>query len=224
MWDCQPAPLRQDLIRRLAEQWGETRRDEWGERRGSQLVERPILVLHCTYQVFRHYPFQHLSAMASLQQTEAINVAAADGGLAQVFAEKNVDKLIVDLFKTESILILEDFASSFTADKWNTEAENFCDKVESLKGKTVQVARLRNAVILARAVINSPPPEKETASLNADFEAPLDAVQKDQVAKSWTTRCTGSCSPCTSARRTRWSTGCSGSFGATRRASSWSAR
>ena len=60
--------------------------------------------------------------------------------------------------------------------------------MESLKGKTVQAARLRNAVILARAVINRPTPEKETASLNADFEAPLDAVQKDQMAKSWTTR------------------------------------
>ena len=34
--------------------------------------------------------------MASRQEIEAINVAAADGGLAQVFAE-NVDKLIVDL-------------------------------------------------------------------------------------------------------------------------------
>ena len=60
--------------------------------------------------------------------------------------------------------------------------------MESLKGKTVHAARLRNAVILARAVINRPPPEKETAPAIADFEAPLDAAQKDQMAKSWTSR------------------------------------
>ena len=126
--------------------------------------------------------------MASHQQIEAINVAAPYGGLAQVFEEKNVDKLIVDLFGTEDILTLEGFASSFTTDEWEAEAENFRDKVELLKGKIVHAARLRNAVILARAVINRPPPEKETASINADFEAPLDAAQKDQMAKSWTSR------------------------------------
>ena len=47
--------------------------------------------------------------MASHQQIEAINVAAPDGGLAQEFEEKNVDKLIADLFKTMDILTLEDF-------------------------------------------------------------------------------------------------------------------
>ena len=125
--------------------------------------------------------------MATIQQIEAINVAVPDGGLAQVFAEKNVDPLIVGVFKTEGVLTLEDFASSFTAANWEKEAENFRDKVESLKGKTVFAARLRNAVILARAVINRPPPEKEAAPL-ADFEAPLDAGQKDQMAKAWTTR------------------------------------
>ena len=125
--------------------------------------------------------------MATIQQIETINVAVADGGLAQVFTEKNVDPLIVGVFKTEGITTLEDFASSFTAANWEKEAENFRDKVESLKGKTVFAARLRNAVILARAVINRPPPEKEAAPL-ADFEAPLDAGQKDQMAKSWMTR------------------------------------
>ena len=58
----------------------------------------------------------------------------------------------------------------------------------SLKGKTVHAARFRNAVILARAVINRPLPEKETAPAIADFEAPLHAAQKDQMAKSWTFR------------------------------------
>ena len=125
--------------------------------------------------------------MATIQQIETINVAVADGGLAQVFAEKNVDPLIVGVFTTEGIQTLEDFASSFTAANWEKEAEDFRDKVESLKGKTVFAARLRNAVILARAVINRPPPEKEAAPL-ADFEAPLDAGQKDQMAKAWTTR------------------------------------
>ena len=126
--------------------------------------------------------------MATQQQIESINTAAPDGGLAQVFEQKDVDKLLVEHFKTEDIKTLEDFASSFTTAKWETEAEDFRDKVESLKGKTVHAARLRNAVILARAVINRPPPEKETAPAIADFEAPLDAAQKDQMAKSWTSR------------------------------------
>ena len=39
--------------------------------------------------------------MATRQQIEAINTAAPDGGLAQVFHEKRVDKLIVDHFKSE---------------------------------------------------------------------------------------------------------------------------
>ena len=71
--------------------------------------------------------------MATIQQIETINVAVADGGLAQVFAEKNVDPLIVGVFTTEGILTLEDFASSFTAANWEKEAEDFRDKVESLK-------------------------------------------------------------------------------------------
>ena len=50
--------------------------------------------------------------MATQQQIEAINTAAPDGGLAQVFEEKSVDKLIVAHFKSEDILTLEDFASS----------------------------------------------------------------------------------------------------------------
>ena len=116
--------------------------------------------------------------MATQQQIESINTAAPDGGLAQVFEQKDVDKLLVEHFKSEDIKTLEDFASSFTTAKWETEAEDFRDKVESLKGKTVHAARLRNAVTLARAVINRPPPEKETAPAIADFEAPLDAAQK----------------------------------------------
>ena len=126
--------------------------------------------------------------MATHQQIEAINTAAPDGGLAQVLEEKSVDKFIVDHLKSDDILTLEDFASSFATDKWEAEADNFRDKVESLKGKIVHTARLRNAVILARAVVNRPPPEKETAPPNADFEAPLGAAQKDQMAKSWTSR------------------------------------
>ena len=126
--------------------------------------------------------------MATQQQIESINTAAPDGGLAQVFELKDVDKLLVEHFVSEDIKTLEDFASSFTTAKWETEAEDFRDKVESLKGKTVHAARLRNAVTLARAVINRPPPEKETAPAIADFEAPLDAAQKDQMAKAWTTR------------------------------------
>ena len=105
-----------------------------------------------------------------------------------MFEEKSVDKLIVDHFKSEDILTLEDFASSVTTDKWEAEADNFRDKVESLKGETVHAARLRNAVILARAVINRPPPEKEAAPPISDSEAPFDAAQKDQMAKSWTSR------------------------------------
>ena len=52
--------------------------------------------------------------MATIQQVETINVAVADGGLAQVFAEKNVDPLIVGVFTTEGIQTLEDFASSLS--------------------------------------------------------------------------------------------------------------
>ena len=44
--------------------------------------------------------------MATQQQIEAINTAAPDGGLAQVFQEKSVDKPIVDHFKSDDILTL----------------------------------------------------------------------------------------------------------------------
>ena len=70
--------------------------------------------------------------MATQQQIESINTAAPDGGLAQVFEQKDVDKLLVEHFQTEDIKTLEDFASSFTTAKWETEAEDLEVSLECL--------------------------------------------------------------------------------------------
>lgn len=126
--------------------------------------------------------------MATQDHINLINTSAADGGLAQVLEVTNVNALIVAEIKAEDINNLLDFASYWTTTGFETEAVSFRDRVEALQTKKVEVARIRNAILLAKAVITRPPPAKEPDELAPDIEAPLNALQKETMVKAWETR------------------------------------
>ena len=126
--------------------------------------------------------------MATQDHINLINTSAADGGLAQVLDVTNVNALIVAEIKAEDINNLLDFASYWTTTGFETEAVSFRDRVEALQTKKVEVARIRNAILLAKAVITRPPPAKEPDELAPDIEAPLNALQKETMVKAWETR------------------------------------
>ena len=126
--------------------------------------------------------------MASQDHISQINTSAADGGLAQVLALANVNPLIVAEIKAEDVNTLLEFASYWTTSGFEEEAISFRNRVESLKTKGVEVARIRSAILLAKAVITRPPPTKEPDEQAPDIEAPLNALQKETMAKAWDTR------------------------------------
>ena len=126
--------------------------------------------------------------MATQDHINLINTSAADGGLAQVLEVTNVSALIVAEIKAEDINNLLDFASYWTTSGSETEAIAFRDRAETLQTKKVEAARIRNAILLAKAVITRPPPAKEPDELAPDIEAPLNALQKETMVKAWETR------------------------------------
>ena len=114
--------------------------------------------------------------MAAIQTVTTVDTTTPDGGLDQVLDSCKVNPLIVGMIKTEGIEDLSDFSASFTQTGYEKEAETFRNKSEELKklDKQIDVARLRKAIIMARAVLNRPAPGKEAlAPEPADIEARL---------------------------------------------------
>ena len=104
-----------------------------------------------------------------------------------MFEQKGVDKLLVDALQGRGHQTLEDFASSFTTAKWETEARTSATRWSRSR------ARPSSGTPSQRCHpgegCDQPPPAGEgDGTRHRDFEAPLDAAQKDQMAKSWTSR------------------------------------
>jgi hypothetical protein len=126
--------------------------------------------------------------MANMQTIEKVDVKAADGGLAQVLELTKVNQLLVDLIKEEGVTNLEEFASLWTKDGFEKEAQEFRDKVDSIKGKMVEASRLRIAIQVARGVLERPKNKEPAQGSEPDVEAPLDPMVRESMAKAWTTR------------------------------------
>ena len=66
-----------------------------------------------------------------------------DGGLGACFAAAGKGACTIAEFAEEGVESLADFVGHFTVSGCEKEAENVRDKVESLKGRTVDTARIR---------------------------------------------------------------------------------
>ena len=112
--------------------------------------------------------------MANMQTIEKVNVQVADGGLAQVLELTKVNQLLVDLIKEEGVTNLAEFTSLWTKEGFEKEAQEFRDKVDSIKGKMVEASRLRIAIQVARGVLDRPKSKEAAQGSEIDVEAPLE--------------------------------------------------
>ena len=129
--------------------------------------------------------------MASSQQVASINQATPDGGLKQVLETAKLNPEVVKiLVEEEEVTNLAEFSSFFTKDGYGAEAVTLRDRVEALKNKQVEVARIRTAVLLARGVLAQPAPAEAspTKTPTVDMEAPLDPRAKETMMESWNER------------------------------------
>ena len=129
--------------------------------------------------------------MASSQQVASINQATPDGGLKQVFETAKLNPEVVKiLVEEEEVTNLAEFSSFFTKDGYEEEAVTLRNRVEALKSKQVEVARIRTAVLLARGVLAQPAPAEAspTKTPTVDMEAPLDPGAKETMMESWNER------------------------------------
>ena len=129
--------------------------------------------------------------MASSQQVASINQATPDGGLKQVLETAKLNPEVVKiLVEEEEVTNLAEFSSFFTKDGYEEEAVTLRNRVEALKNKQVEVARIRTAVLLARGVLAQPAPAEAspTKTPTVDMEAPLDPGAKETMMESWNER------------------------------------
>ena len=126
--------------------------------------------------------------MATMEAIQKIDTSAADGGLKAVLTQAKVNPLLVDVIMKEGVEDLMEFSNYFTKDGYEAETISLRDKVESLQGKQIEVSRLRTALLLARGVIQRPTPNKEATAPTIDMEGPLDPMEMESMAKSWTGR------------------------------------
>ena len=129
--------------------------------------------------------------MASSQQVASINQATPDGGLKQVLETAKLNPEVVKiLVEEEEVTNLAEFSSFFTKDGYEEEAVTLRNRVEALKNKQVEVARIRTAVLLARGVLAQPAPAEASPAKTptVDMEAPLDPGAKETMMESWNER------------------------------------
>ena len=91
--------------------------------------------------------------MASMQMAANVNSSAEDGGLAQIFTLTGVNPLTTAKLKAEGVTTLE-FTNMWTKAGYETEATQYRDETESMKGTRVEGSRLRSTIVLARAVLD----------------------------------------------------------------------
>ena len=141
--------------------------------------------------------------MASSQQIATINQAAPDGGLKQVFETAKLNPAIVKiLLEEEEVSNLAEFSSFFTKDGYEDEAVTLRDRVETLKTKQVEVARIRTAVLLARGVLAQPAPIEQSPAKThrSTWRPPLTQGPRKRCWRVGTS-VTASSSPCISTQR-----------------------
>ena len=119
---------------------------------------------------------------------KTVDTGAADGGLEQVLKLANVHDLLKAAIKEEGVMNLMEFTLLFSSEGYEAEAKVLRDKVESLKTKQIEVARLKAAIFMGRGVIQRPVGEKVAQASPADMEAPLDPMEKASMAEAWTKR------------------------------------
>lgn len=125
--------------------------------------------------------------MASMQMAAGVNASVEDGGLSQVLALTDVNALIIEKLKTEGVKTLIEFTNVWTKAGYEKEAADYREEVESLKGNRVEGARLRAAILLARAVLDRPAVNPEDKATQ-DWEGPLDTAAKESIASAWRIR------------------------------------
>ena len=111
--------------------------------------------------------------------------------LGACFAAARVHGSIIAKFAEEGVESLADLVGYFTASGYEKEAENVRDKVEGLKWRTVETARVRTAYQIAVKVVeaSNAVTKKETpAQVHLDMEAPLQEQEKVSMAEQWTRR------------------------------------
>ena len=107
-----------------------------------------------------------------------------DDGLGASFAAARVHGGIIAKFAQEGV-------GYFTASGVEMEAENVRDKVESLKRRTVETARIRTAHQIAVKVVevSNAETKKETpAQVHLDTQASLQEQEKVSMAEQWSRR------------------------------------
>ena len=129
--------------------------------------------------------------MAMPAQIAAVKEAMKeeDGGLSDLFHVSLLHADIVKQLGSEGVETLSDFASYFTADGYETECTTVRDNVDELKGRQIEVARLRTAVQIATAALKEEPKEtkgdKKKDKEDADLEAPLPEEDKKSMLTNW---------------------------------------
>ena len=150
----------------------------------------------CETFPFTFFQTDIAAAMATQQQIDAI-VAALDeepqgvGGLKTLWKVAKVHEEIVAQFESEGVESISDLYGYFGSKTYEEEAVTMRDKIESLKGRQIEVGRIRNAYHLAVEVIRMkgvarPEPPKEKAPDN--MEAPLDEQDKRSMLEAWRTK------------------------------------
>ena len=129
-------------------------------------------------------------ASAALIAQVWVKMQETDGGLGVCFAAARVHDSIIAKFAEEGVESLADFVGYVTASGYEKGAENVRDKVESLKGRSVETARIRTANQIAVKVVEASNAEtKETpAQVHLDMEASLQEQKKVSIAEQWTRR------------------------------------
>ena len=98
---------------------------------------------------------------------------------------------IIAKFVEEGVESLADLVGYFTASGYEKEADNVRDKVEDLKGRTVETARVRTAYQIAEKVVeasNAVTKKETSAQVHLDMEAPLQEQEKVSMTEQWTRR------------------------------------
>jgi len=126
--------------------------------------------------------------MASMTMALKVDVRVEDGGLAQVYVMSKIHALLIKELEKEEVTNLSDFTCLWTTAKYEEEAKEFCDKIDEIMGKKVEVSRLRAAIQLARAVMERPATAPSGEGPTVDMEAALEPEEKESMLKAWTSR------------------------------------
>ena len=99
--------------------------------------------------------FRVMASAALIARRFLHRIQETDGGLGACFAAARVHGSIIAKFAEEGVESLADLVGYFTASGYEKEAENVRDKVEDMKGRTVETARVRTANQIAVKVVEA---------------------------------------------------------------------